>query len=105
MVTFNILFEDLTFVDDLKKRSRNLFEKRREKTYYTLINKSVYIQISVMFVIFMHVSYIFWALNQNILVILRHQLLLCLIRNTILNVICVFTFILLQVGQQRPLGD
>ncbi len=58
-----------------------------------------------MFVIFIHASYIFWPLNQNILVILRHQLLLYLIRNTILMLFVYFTFILLQVCQQRLLGN
>ncbi len=46
-----------------------------------------------MFVIFIYVSYIFWPLNQNILVILWRQLLLYLIRNTILMLFVYFAFI------------
>ncbi len=58
-----------------------------------------------MFVIFFHVSYRFWPLNQNILIILWHQLLLYLIRNTVqmLLVWAILRLIELEVGQQRPL--
>ncbi len=46
----------------------------------------------------LHVSYSFWALNQN------NQLLLYLIKNTVLMLfVFFFTFILLEVGQQCPL--
>ncbi len=61
----------------------------KNKTYYTLMNKSVYIYILKkrlcnFFWFFLHVSYNFWHLNQNIFIILWHQLLLYLIRNTFL---------------------
>ncbi len=61
------------------------------------MNKSVYTvyKISGMFVIlFFYVSYSFWPLNQNMLIILWHQLLLYLIRNS-LNVICVAILLLM----------
>ncbi len=79
----------------------------RTLTYYTLMNKSVYIKLfnlSVLFVIYFLfsfcscVSYSFWPLNQNLL-FLWHKLLLYLIRKF------KYAFILLEVGEQPPLTE
>ncbi len=68
------------------------------------MNKSVYtklLNLRVMFMIyfFVHVSYSFWPLNQNILMILWHQLLLYLIR---LNIMCVFCFHFIRSRPTAP---
>ncbi len=55
-----------------------------------------------MFVFFLvHVSYSFWPLNQNILMILLSQLPLYLIRNS-LNIICVFCFHFIRSRPTAP---